>query len=240
MFERFTDDARRVVVLAQEQCRLLGTPHIGTEHLLLGLLAEEHLVSARALQAVGVTLPEATERIRAAVAGSSGPVAGHIPFTPNAKKALELSLREVLQLGSRDISPGHILLGLVRLGEGLGVQTLLDMGVDLDQLRGVVLELLETDVAPEGEARTRRARGWRRGVRRPHAVVGEVFDPGGTTPIHSPLCPHCREPLELTARSRFLELPTPDREGARLFLVAFCGACGHTLSVTPDDAAPST
>jgi len=139
MFERFTDRARRVVVLAQEESRLLNHNYIGTEHLLLGLIHEGEGVAARALEQLGISL----ERVRTEVEeiigqGASSPT-GHIPFTPRAKKVLELSLREALELGHNYIGTEHILLGLLREGEGVAAQVLMvRMGADLDRVRAVV------------------------------------------------------------------------------------------------------
>jgi ATP-dependent Clp protease ATP-binding subunit ClpC len=135
MFERFTDRARRVVVLAQEEARMLNHHHIGTEHLLLGLLSEGEGVAARALRGLGLSLEEVRRKIDP---GSDEP-GGHIPFTPRAKKALELSLREALQLGHNYIGTEHILLGLVREGEGTAASIL---GAGLGQVRRQVVELL--------------------------------------------------------------------------------------------------
>jgi Clp amino terminal domain, pathogenicity island component len=149
MFERFTDQARRVVVLAQEEARMINHNYIGTEHVLLGLLREEEGIGARALVALGISL----QRVRGAVIeligeGIQAP-SGHIPFTPRAKKVLELSLREALQLGHTDIGTEHILLGLIREGEGVAAQVLVDHGAGLDRVRQEVLRL----VAEEGEQR---------------------------------------------------------------------------------------
>ena len=149
MFERFTDEARRVVVLAQEEARLLGHDYIGTEHILLGLLHVDGGVAFRALRSVGVSLGEAREAVTVILgAGGSEPF-GHIPFTPRAKKVLELSLREALVLGHNYIDTEHILLGLLREGEGVGVQVIVGAGVDFEVLREVIVELAGVDgVAP--------------------------------------------------------------------------------------------
>ena len=143
MFERFTDRARRVVVLAQEEARLLSHGQVGTEHLLLGLLSEGRGVAATALEALGVGLEPARREV-AAMFGSGGrdPSGGHIRFTPRAKRVLEFSLREALQLGHNDIGTEHILLGMVREGAGGAVQVLTAMGVDLRVIRPRVIRLL--------------------------------------------------------------------------------------------------
>jgi hypothetical protein len=142
MFERFTDKARRVVVLAQEEARLLDHGHIGTEHILLGLVHEGEGVGARALQALDVSLEDVRAKVLEIVPQGEDPPTGHIPFTPRAKKVLELSLREALQLGHNYIGTEHILLGLVREGDGVGAQVLASVGADLPRVREQVVQLL--------------------------------------------------------------------------------------------------
>src|SRR3978361_1022179 len=141
MFERFTDRARRVVVLAQEEARMLNHNYIGTEHILLGLIHEGEGVAAKALESLGISLegvrPQGEEMIGQ---GQQAP-SGHIPFTPRAKKVLELSLREALQLGHNYIGTEHILLGLIREGEGVAAQVLVKLGADLNRVRQQVLQL---------------------------------------------------------------------------------------------------
>ena len=139
MFERFTDRARRVVVLAQEEALLLGHGWIGTEHLLLGLLREEEGLARRVLDVLGLTLEPVREQVRTLVpAGQQAPT-GQVPFTPEAKRVLELSLREALQLGHDDIGTEHILLGVAREGEGIGAQVLAAAGADVDRVRQEVI-----------------------------------------------------------------------------------------------------
>src|SRR5581483_6879371 len=142
MFERFTDRARRVVVLAQEEARLLNHNYIGTEHILLGLLHEGEGIAAKALVACDVDLGDARLRVEEIIGHGSEPPSSHIPFTPRAKKVLELSLREALQLGHDYIGTEHILLGLVREGEGVGAQVVRGLGVDSSRLRLAVMQLL--------------------------------------------------------------------------------------------------
>jgi ATP-dependent Clp protease ATP-binding subunit ClpC len=154
MFERFTDRARRVVVLAQEEARLLNHNYIGTEHLLLGLIREDEGIAARALQRLDVSLEAVRSRVQEIIGVGASAQSGHIPFTPRAKKVLELSLREALQLGHDDIGTEHILLGLVREGEGVAAQVLVRLGVDLARVRHEVVQLLSSD-APTGGAATR-------------------------------------------------------------------------------------
>jgi ATP-dependent Clp protease ATP-binding subunit ClpA len=143
MFERFTDQARRVVVLAQEETRLLKDGYIGTEHILLGLIREDLGTAAEALNALGIDLQAARHRVRE-IRGASDEQqpGGHIPFTPRAKLVLELSLREALQLGHDYIGTEHILLGIVREGHGVAAQVLVDLGADLNRVRHRVMGLL--------------------------------------------------------------------------------------------------
>jgi ATP-dependent Clp protease ATP-binding subunit ClpC len=142
MFERFTERARRVVVLAQEEARELDHNYIGTEHLLLGILRDGEGVAVRALDQLGVSRPAVREQVVTMVGRGRSTPSGHIPFTPRAKKALELSLREALQLNHNHIGTEHILLGLLREGDGVAAQVLTDLGADLDRVRAKVLELV--------------------------------------------------------------------------------------------------
>ncbi len=142
MFERFTDRARRVVVLAQEEAVLLNHDYIGTEHLLLGLVHEEQGVAARALTELGISLDAVRAEVKKIVGQGGHAPTGHIPFTPRAKKVLELSLRESMGLGHNYIGTEHILLGLVREGEGVAAQVLVKLGADLNRVRQVVVQLL--------------------------------------------------------------------------------------------------
>jgi ATP-dependent Clp protease ATP-binding subunit ClpA len=148
MFERFTDRARRVVVLAQEEAERLGHGHIGTEHLLLALLREGDGLAAKALKALGLSL-DAVRQATEAAAGPGGQARpGHLPFTPRAKKVLELSLRESLALGHDYIGTEHILLGLVREGEGAAAQVLAKEGAELGRVRQQVIQLTEAPGRP--------------------------------------------------------------------------------------------
>ncbi len=142
MFERFTDRARRVVVLAQEEARLLNHNYIGTEHILLGLIHEAEGVAAKALEVMGISLDAVRERVQSIIGEGGVAPTGHIPFTPRAKKVLELSLREALQLGHNYIGTEHILLGLIREGEGVGAQVLMTLGADLSTVRQQVIQVL--------------------------------------------------------------------------------------------------
>ncbi len=142
MFERFTDRARRVVVLAQEEARMLDHSHIGTEHLLLGLIREGGGVAARALESLGISLEAVRQQVGEIVGRGQQAPSGHIPFTPRAKKVLELSLREALQLGHNYIGTEHILLGLIREGDGVAAQVLVKLGADPTRVRQQVIQLL--------------------------------------------------------------------------------------------------
>src|ERR1700755_1045390 len=142
MFERFTDRARRVVVLAQEEARLLHHNYIGTEHILLGLIHEGEGVAAKALESLGISLEAVRQQVEEIIGQGQQAPSGHIPFTPRAKKVLELSLREALQLGHNYIGTEHILLGLIREGEGVAAQVLVKLGADLSRVRQQVIQLL--------------------------------------------------------------------------------------------------
>ena len=142
MFEKFTDKARRVVVLAQEEAKLLNHNYIGTEHILLGLIHEGEGVAAKALEALGINLEQVREQVQEIIGQGAQAPSGHIPFTPRAKKVLELSLREALQLGHSYIGTEHLLLGLIREGEGVAAQVLTKLGADTNKVRQQVIQLL--------------------------------------------------------------------------------------------------
>ena len=149
MFERFTDQARRVVVQAQEEARMLGHNYIGTEHILLGLLGERDGLAAQALGSLEISLDATREQVVEVAGKGTGQRSGHIPFTPRTKKVLELSLREAQRLGDDHIGTEHILLGLVREGEGVGAQILERQGASLDRVQEQVLATVRT-APPEG------------------------------------------------------------------------------------------
>jgi ATP-dependent Clp protease ATP-binding subunit ClpA len=151
MFERFTDRARRVVVLAQEEARMLNHNYIGTEHVLLGLLRESGGVAAKALESLGISLEAVRQQVEEIVGKGQQAPSGHIPFTPRAKKVLELSLREALQLGHDYIGTEHILLGLIREGEGVAAEVLVRLGADLNRVRQQVIRVLRVRQGEEGE-----------------------------------------------------------------------------------------
>src|SRR5262252_4759274 len=142
VFERFTDRARRVVVLAQEEARTLNHDYIGTEHILLGLIGEGEGVAAKALESLGISLEAVRQQVEEIIGQGQQAPSGHIPFTPRAKKVLELALREAQQLGHNYIGTEHLLLGLIREGEGVAAQVLVKLGADLNRVRQQVIQLL--------------------------------------------------------------------------------------------------
>jgi Clp amino terminal domain, pathogenicity island component len=164
MFERFTDRARRVVVLAQEEARLLDHGYIGTEHLLLGLTDEGEGVAAKALESLGISLAAVRQQVEAITGRGQQAPSGHIPFTSRAKKVLDLSLREAAQMGQHYIGTEHILLGLVREGDGVAAQVLVRLGVDLNRVRQQVIQLVGGQAGKgaidEGAPAGSRERAW--------------------------------------------------------------------------------
>jgi hypothetical protein len=142
MFERFTDRARRVVVLAQEEARMLNHNYIGTEHILLGLIHEGEGVAAKALESLGISLDAVRQQVEEIIGQGQQAPSGHIPFTPRAKKVLELTRREAEQLGHNYIGTEHILLGLIREGDGVATQVLVQLGADLNGVRQRVIALI--------------------------------------------------------------------------------------------------
>ena len=162
MFERFTNRARHVVVLSQEEARLLNHNYIGTEHILLGLLGEPESIGGQVLADFGFTSEDVREEVAAKVGRGKKGQSGHIPFTPRAKKTLELSLREALAIKHNYIGTEHILLGLIREGEGVAVQIMREHA-DPTEIRAAVLEA----VSEIRRVRPRRRRARRRARRRP-------------------------------------------------------------------------
>jgi len=221
VFERFTDKARRVVVLAQEEARMLNHNYIGTEHILLGLVHEGDGVAARALESLGVSLTAVRRNVEEIVGQGQAAPAGHIPFTPRAKKVLELSLREALQLGHNYIGTEHILLGLIREGEGVAAQVLQKQGADLNRIRQTVIQLLSGYSAGAVEGTT----GWTveqeveeelHAPMRP-AVLAEEF----------PTCPSCGAALSETIAVRAIEVAAVDEPTQ--VRIAYCSRCGAAL-----------
>ena len=225
MFERFTDRARRVVVLAQEEARLLNHNYIGTEHVLLGLIREGEGVAPRALDALGISLEAVRGQVEEIVGQGQAAPAGHIPFTARAKKVLELSLREALQLGHNYIGSEHLLLGLVREGEGVAAQVLQKLGADLDQVRQTVIRLLT---------------GYTGG--KEPASAGESGREVSMAPVEAPeegegvgpRCPTCRAWLGQGGRAASTVIGLPDATGGepRSVVFVFCGRCGRVLGTS--------
>ena len=217
VFERFTDRARSVLVLAQEEARLLNHSFIGTEHILLGLLHEGDGVGARALQSLGITLEAVRVKVEETIGMAGTTPGGSPPFTPRAKKVLELSLREALQLSHSYIGTEHILLGLVREGEGVAATVLVGLGADLGRVRQTVMQLM--------------------------SGYGEEEHSGDPVPTHStvasgpsarpePRCPQCRVGLVEGARFRTIDVPPDeidDQVEAISIDVVYCSGCGMTL-----------
>ncbi len=175
MFERFTDRARRVVVLAQEEARMLSHNYIGTEHILLGLILEGEGVAAKALESLGISLEAVRQQVEEIIGQGQQAPSGHIPFTPRAKKVLELSLREALQLGHKYIGTEHILLGLIREGEGVAAQVLVRLGADLNRVRQQVIQLLHGYQGKEPPVEMVRAGGRRgRKLRRAETALASL------------------------------------------------------------------
>jgi len=201
MFERFTDRARRVVVLAQEEALGLNHNYIGTEHILLGLIREREGVAAKALESLGISLEAVRAQVEEIIGQGQSAPTGHIPFTPRAKKVLELSLREALQLGHNYIGTEHILLGLIREGEGVAAQVLVKLGADLSRVRQQVIQVLSGAAGVEVGAA-------RRVVREPRPTV--VGGPGLFGE---------REPPELV-RVVPLAREAVSRSGYRLMLIS--------------------
>jgi ATP-dependent Clp protease ATP-binding subunit ClpC len=224
VFERFTDRARKAVVLAQEEARMLDHTYIGTEHLLLGLLQEGEGVAARALEQLGVSLEQVRRDITAIVGrGPGGPV-GHIPFTPKAKKVMELSLREAIGLGHNYIGTEHILLALIRQGDGVAADVLRKNGLSLERTRDTVVELLSgylpIAVGTEAEAEPPTDFEAPQQAREPNEKVDtEMF----------PTCPSCFAPLGEWLRTRAI-----DAEGdGPSVTIAYCGRCGVAIGTAP-------
>jgi ATP-dependent Clp protease ATP-binding subunit ClpC len=205
MFERFTDRARRIVVLAQEEARMLNHNYIGTEHILLGLAHEGESVAARALESLGISLETVRRDVEEIIGQGQSAPPGHIPFTPRAKKVLELSLREALQLGHSYIGPEHLLLGLVREGEGVAAQVLQKRGAELNRVRQEVLDLLSAS---------------------PGTKTADV--------VHDvPLCPTCRAPVKESIAYGLLDVVPPEEAEGRPVPFVFCLRCGTWLGTIP-------
>jgi len=217
MFERFTNRARRVLVLAQEEARLLGHGFLGTEHILLGILHEGEGSGGRALESLGVPLVVVRSKVAEVIGPSGGSVTGSPPFTPRAKKVLELSLRETLALGHKDIATGHLLLGIIEEGEGVGAQVLAQIGIDAGRLRREVLAILPGDEGAVGES------------------------PAAPEPWAAPVCGRCGSPLAGSALYRSIEAaagPGEDDEGPKSITVFCCARCGSPFGSLGSQAPP--
>ena len=217
VFERFTDRARRSVVFAQEEARLLNHNYIGTEHILLGLLREEEGVAAKALASLGVSLEAARGQVRTIVGEGQAAPGHHIPFTPRAKKILEHSLREALQQGHNYIGTEHILLGLIREAEGVAVEVLIALDAQLGRVRQTVLQLMS-----EHTAETETAGGEAVGVFT--EGVAPTSEPLGDD---APTCPNCFGALDETLAIKVLET-TADGDTISV-KIAYCRRCGVAL-----------
>jgi ATP-dependent Clp protease ATP-binding subunit ClpC len=212
VFERFTDRARRVLVLAQEEARLLNHGFIGTEHILLGLIHEGEGLAAEALAALGISLEAVRAEVEETIGVSGSAPMDPVPFTPRAKKVLELSLREALQMGHQYIGTEHILLGLVREGEGVAATVLVGLGAELPRVRQVVITLISGGQAP----------------------YGPVQGPGNATDRSAaatePRCPRCRSSVTDGTRFRTIDVrPDVDDSGPMSIDVVYCVNCGATL-----------
>jgi ATP-dependent Clp protease ATP-binding subunit ClpC len=221
VFERFTDRARRVVVLAQEEARMLSHNYIGTEHILLGLIHEREGVAARTLESMNMSLEAVRHEVEEIIGQGQATPIGHIPFTPRAKKVLELSLRESLQLGANYIGTEHILLGLIREGEGVAAEVLQKLGADLHRVRQTVIQFLSGYPAASEEIPMT---GWTPASRAT-----------GSKPGSGPSCPWCSLPLEGALAYRTMVAAPDDDEGdpISLFLL-YCKGCGGIVRTSLD------
>jgi ATP-dependent Clp protease ATP-binding subunit ClpC len=175
MFERFTDRARRVMVLAQEEARMLSHSHIGTEHLLLGLIHEGEGVAAQALESLGISLQAVRQQVEEVIGQGQHAPADPIPFTRRAKKVLELSRREALAMGHNYVGTEHILLGLLREGDGVAAQVLVRLGADLNRVRQQVIQLLAGHQDKDGPKSGRAARRAGKAGRGQHELLPEIL-----------------------------------------------------------------
>jgi ATP-dependent Clp protease ATP-binding subunit ClpC len=214
VFERFSDRARQVLVLAQEEARLLNHSFIGTEHLLLGLVREGGGVGARALTSLGISLEGVRAQVEETIGRGESVPDGAPPFTPRAKKVLELSLREALQMHHSYIGTEHILLGLVREGEGVAATVLVSLGANSGLVRAEVLQLMS---------------GETRGAVAGSSVLAEKV---GVSVALEPCCPRCRTAVNDAARFRRLAVASDSEDADRVsLLVVYCQHCGTTMQM---------
>jgi ATP-dependent Clp protease ATP-binding subunit ClpC len=214
VFERFTDRARRAVVLAQEEARMLNHNYIGTEHILLGLLREHDGVAGKALASLDITIEAVRGQVEEIVGQGRATPTGHIPFTPRSKKVLELSLREALQLGHNYIGTEHILLGVIREGEGVATQVLVKLGTNLNRLRETVIQLIS---------------GWTEAAASSGGEEIGVFTETVGASVEAvaddaPTCPNCFASLDETLAVKILETPADDEPFS--VKIAYCRRCG--------------
>jgi ATP-dependent Clp protease ATP-binding subunit ClpC len=254
MFERFTDRARRVVVLAQEEARILNHDYIGTEHVLLGLIQEGQGIAAKALESLDISLEAVRSQVEEIIGQGESFPTGHIPFTPRAKKVLELSLREALNLGHNFIGTEHILLGLIREGEGVAAQVLQKLGADLNRVRQQVIQLLSgyTGARVEREQLSEEEFDILQGIAGGTSKK-EIAEKLGVSrgelksridsaleklrsrraeleeTHEAPRCPRCRGELGTTGAVVTLDLPVQGSDEARAVSFAFCRRCGTWL-----------
>lgn len=221
MFETFTERARRVVVFAQAEARMLNHDYIGTEHLLLGVLREGESIGAHALTAAGVSLESARRQLEDIIGAGDAPPTGHIPFTPRAKKVLRLSLEEAQQLGHLYVGAEHLLLGLIREGTGVAAQIIVKLAGDLDRVRGSVVDGLRAEPT-EGVPRSR-------AFERTMAVTISAEEDSGEWP----LCPVCRASLHETLARATIRARNPDADDRSPMVIAYCGGCGTAVGPQP-------
>jgi len=226
MFERFTDRARRVVVLAQEEARMLNHDYIGTEHILLGLIHEGEGVACKALQALGVNLDAVRAEVESLLGVGTEAAAGHIPLTKRAKKTFELALREAMQLGHNYVGTEHILLGLLREGEGIAGQVLTRLGADQNTVRREVTRLMAGEKGGPDGVEVARGAMTSIGVRLSSAPP--AFDPEAV-----PVCSNCRATLVESLRFHVVEAHEHEGSAQRRMLLVFCGSCGTVVGSMP-------
>ncbi len=222
MFERFTERARQVVVLAQDEARTLKHNYIGTEHILLGLLREEEGVAARVLDSLDIEVEEVRAQVARIVGQGHEPTAGAIPFTPRTKKVLELALREALSLGDNYIGTEHVLLGLVSENEGVGARILLDFDADAEKIRNETIRMLGDPATRRGSSRARR---------RMSSGQSTLHVPG-----HAPQqlvigCPTCAAPLETISNEGEPNAELEIERSAQISDCA-CPVCGEHWAIT--------
>jgi ATP-dependent Clp protease ATP-binding subunit ClpC len=223
VFERFTDRARRSVVLAQEEARALNHNYIGTEHILLGLVRERDGVAGKALVSLDISLDAVRQQVDEIVGQGQAVPRGHIPFTPRAKKVLELSLREALQLGHNYIGTEHILLGLIREGEGVAAQVLQKLGADLNRVRQTVIQILSGYAAGAG---ARKVEGGAEMAEMEEELAREIA-PTVVPAADAPTCPNCFAALDDTLAVKAMGATS---EGEQLSVrIAYCTRCGVAL-----------